>query len=75
MDGFCREHSGPRSEAKRRPYDDIMRALPRSQAGPDHLARHACAICAYERGWEDARRAIGERLGALIENLPRLGDE
>ena len=42
-----------------------MRALPRNQAG-EGLARHACAICAYEQGWKDAQEAIAERLRNLI---------
>ena len=74
MNKDCPHHHDQWNEANRLPYDAIMQMLPRNQSGED-LARHACAICAYEQGWEDARRAIGERLGALIENLPRFGDE
>ena len=47
MSEDCQQHSGQWNEDRRRPYDDIMGALPRNQAG-DGLARHACAICAYE---------------------------
>ena len=74
MNLYCQKHSGRKNEYRRRPYDSIMRALPRNQSGSGR-ARKACAICAYEQGWEDARRAIGERRDALIESLPHFCDE
>ncbi len=47
----CPDHHGPRKLL----YDSIMRDLPRNQSG---LARHRCAICAYERGRLDMREQI-----------------
>lgn len=72
MNEDCPRHSGQWNEGSRRPYDDIMRALPRNQAG-EGLARHACAICAYEQGWKDAQKAIANRLGELIQEVPPPG--
>ena len=72
MSEDCQQHSGQWNEDRRRPYDDIMGALPRNQAG-DGLARHACAICAYEQGWKDAQEAIANRFGELIRDMPPPG--
>ena len=63
MNEDCPKHHGQWNESRRQPYDDIMRALPRNQSGEqsgEQLARHACAICAYELGWKDAQEAIAE---------------
>lgn len=49
-----------------------MRDLPRNQSG-EKLARHACAICAYERGREDMRREIAEWLGVPLDEVPGAG--
>ena len=68
MNEDCPMHHRQWNEARRRPYADIMRALPRNQSG-EGLARHACAICAYEQGWKDAREAIAERFGNLKGGL------
>ena len=54
MDNNCPLHHGPSKLQAREPYDQIMRELPRNQSG-EGLARHACAICAYERGREDMK--------------------
>ena len=69
MNDLCGEHSGRRDAGVRQRYDYIMRALPRNQSGEEEISRHACAICAYERGKEHGRkelRELLERLDALI---------
>lgn len=64
----CPQHHGNANEDRRQPYDDIMQALPRNQSG-EKLARHACAICAYERGRTDYRIQVAEWLGGSFEEL------
>ena len=59
---YCPRHSGKTNEINRKPYNSIMLSLPRSQSGDDNLARHACAICAYERGRADYRMQVAEWL-------------
>lgn len=63
-------HAGQANHRARQPYDPIMRQLPRNQSGPEELARHACAICAYERGREDMRRQIAEWLDVPLDEVP-----
>ena len=65
MDGDCPKHSGQSALENRKPYDEIMAALPRNQSG-EGLARHACAICAYERGRQDARRDARKEIAEHI---------
>ena len=65
MDGDCPKHSGQSNLANRKRYDKIMDALPRNQSG-EGLARHACAICAYERGRQDARKEIAEQIARCL---------
>ena len=54
---LCPHHSGPGKQLARELYDPIMRDLPRNQSGTG-LARHRCAICAYERGRLDMSKEI-----------------
>lgn len=61
MNSDCSKHSGKSNLHEREPYDSVMRDLPRNQAG-EGLARHACAICAYERGREDMRKEVAKWL-------------
>ena len=69
----CRRHAGQANRPAREPYDPIMRDLPRNQSGEEQLARHACAICAYERGREDMRKQIAEWLGVPLDEVPGAG--
>ena len=57
MDHDCPRHSGQGNAHERERYDSVMREIPRNQSG-EGLARHACAICAYERGREDMRKQM-----------------
>lgn len=43
-------------------YQPVLRRLPESQAG---AARKACAGCAYELGYNDARRDAFEAINQL----------
>ena len=65
----CRLHGGKENEVRRRPYDAVMRELPRNQAG-EGLARHACAICAYERGRTDYKAQVAKFLECDPDELP-----
>lgn len=69
MEHDCPQHSGKSNESERERYDAIMRTLPRNQAGIG-LARHACAICAYERGRQDMRTQIAKWLGVPVDEVP-----
>ena len=65
----CPRHHGPANADRREPYNAIMQGLPRNQSGAG-LARHACAICAYERGRTDYRMQVAEWLEGSFEELP-----
>lgn len=69
MEFDCPKHSGKGNELERQPYDAVMRSLPRNQSG-EGLARHACAICAYERGRQDMRTQIAEWLDVPVDEVP-----
>lgn len=65
----CPLHHGPGNRLARQRYDPIMRSLPRNQSG-EGLARHACAICAYERGREDMMKQIAKWLEVPLDEMP-----
>ena len=69
MDIDCPKHSGPSNQSERDPYDAVMGDLPRNQAGAG-LARHACAICAYERGRQDMRTQMAKWLDVPVDEVP-----
>ena len=64
----CSRHSGQSNLQERERYDSVMRDLPRNQSGKG-LARHACAICAYERGREDMRKEIAKEVAKWLETF------
>ena len=68
MEIDCEIHHGPSNLSAREPYDSIMRNLPRNQSG-EGLARHACAICAYERGLLDMRKQIANWLDVPLDEV------
>ena len=57
----CKRHDAksPGGLAAQRPLDHIMTNLHENQGGE---GRHKCPYCAYERGWNDAVKAITDSL-------------
>lgn len=47
----CPLHAGQHNQARRRPLDSTMNALPDNQSGQ---GRHKCAYCAYQAGYDHA---------------------
>ena len=66
----CKRHDRKTSEGYMRQYplDPVMVELLENQGGN---GRHKCAYCAYERGWNDAVKAMSASL--TVASL-RFGD-
>ena len=67
---YCEFHSDKArlyGDRNRKLLDPIMARLPKSQAG---AGTHRCAYCAYERGYEDAKREMQTALEKLSPPRP-----